>query len=101
MERLNNIHPGEILQEKFLTPLEISAYRLAKETFIPQTRISEIIKGNRKVTRILHYGLRSFLAQALSFGWVYRVTTTWRKFKVKKKTSWKKSTRWKILPLKL
>jgi addiction module HigA family antidote len=50
MEKLNNIHPGEILQEEFLIPLEISAYRLAKETFIPQTRISEIIKGNRRIT---------------------------------------------------
>ncbi|AWV97982.1 HigA family addiction module antitoxin [Arcticibacterium luteifluviistationis] len=50
MKTLNNIHPGEILKEEFLIPLEISAYRLSKETFIPQTRISEIIKGNRRIT---------------------------------------------------
>lgn len=50
MEKLKNIHPGEILSEEFLIPMEISAYRLAKETFIPQTRISEIIKGNRRIT---------------------------------------------------
>ncbi len=50
MERLNNIHPGEILREEFLIPMEISAYRLAKETFLPQTRISEIIKCNRRIT---------------------------------------------------
>ena len=50
MEKLNNIHPGEILVEEFLIPLAITAYRLAKETFIPQTRISEIIKGKRRVT---------------------------------------------------
>jgi len=50
MEKLSNIHPGEILKEEFLIPLEISAYRLSKETFIPQTRISEIIKGNRRIT---------------------------------------------------
>lgn len=50
MEKLKNIHPGEILSEEFLIPLEISAYRLAKETFLPQTRISEIIKGKRRVT---------------------------------------------------
>ncbi|WP_294822760.1 HigA family addiction module antitoxin [uncultured Flavobacterium sp.] len=48
--KLNNIHPGEILKEEFLEPLAISAYRLSKETFIPQTRISEIIKGNRRIT---------------------------------------------------
>lgn len=50
MKKLRNIHPGEILKEEFLEPLSISAYRLAKETFIPQTRISEIIKGNRRIT---------------------------------------------------
>ena len=50
MEKLKNIHPGEILKEEFLEPLEISAYRLSKETFIPQTRVSEIIKGNRRIT---------------------------------------------------
>lgn len=50
MEKLKNIHPGEILNEEFLIPLGISAYRLAKETFIPQTRVSQIIKGNRRIT---------------------------------------------------
>ncbi|MBE9461044.1 HigA family addiction module antitoxin [Dyadobacter subterraneus] len=50
MEKLNNIHPGEILLEEFLNPLGISAYRLAKDTSIPQTRVSEIIKGRRRVT---------------------------------------------------
>jgi antitoxin HigA-1 len=50
MEKLKNIHPGEILLEEFLHPMDISAYRLAKETFIPQTRISQIIKGNRRIT---------------------------------------------------
>ncbi|HYG39069.1 MAG TPA: HigA family addiction module antitoxin [Cytophagales bacterium] len=50
MTTLKNIHPGEILKEEFLEPLGVSAYRLSKETFIPQTRISEIIKGNRRIT---------------------------------------------------
>lgn len=50
MAALRNIHPGEILQEEFLTPLGISAYRLAKEISIPQTRISEILKFNRRIT---------------------------------------------------
>ena len=50
MKRLPNIHPGEILDEEFLKPLNISAYRLAKETKIPQTRISEIIKGRRRIS---------------------------------------------------
>jgi len=50
MRPLKNIHPGEILLEEFLVPLNISAYRLAKDTFLPQTRISEIIKGRRRIT---------------------------------------------------
>ncbi|MBC7424898.1 MAG: HigA family addiction module antidote protein [Bacteroidia bacterium] len=50
MKNLKNIHPGEILLEEFLKPLEISAYRLSKDIFIPQTRVSEIIKGNRRIT---------------------------------------------------
>ncbi len=50
MARLRNIHPGEILEEEFLKPLGISQYRLAKETEIPQTRISEIIKRRRGIT---------------------------------------------------
>ena len=50
MDRLANIHPGEILLEEFLHPLELTAYRLAKDTEIPQTRISQIIKGKRRIT---------------------------------------------------
>ena len=50
MARLRNIHPGEVLEEEFLKPPGISQYRLAKETEIPQTRISEIIKRRRGIT---------------------------------------------------
>jgi antitoxin HigA-1 len=50
MRKLKNIHPGEILHEEFLIPLNITAYRLAKDIAIPQTRISEIMKGNRRIT---------------------------------------------------
>jgi len=50
MERLKNVHPGEILNEEFLVPMNISAYRLSKDTEIPQTRISQIIKGKRRIT---------------------------------------------------
>src|SRR4030065_40865 len=50
MEKLLNIHPGEILLEEFLKPLNISTYKLSKDIVIPQTRTSEIIKGKRSVT---------------------------------------------------
>lgn len=67
MDKLNNIHPGEILIEEFLTPLEISAYRLSKETFIPQTRISEIIKGNRRITADTALRLAKFFGTTPKF----------------------------------
>ena len=50
MKKLKNIHPGEVLKEEFLVPLGISAYKLSKDIGIPQTRTSEIIKGNRRIT---------------------------------------------------
>jgi len=50
MGQLSNIHPGEVLLEEFLKPLKISAYKLAKDLGIPQTRISQIIKGKRRIT---------------------------------------------------
>ena len=67
MEKLNNIHPGEILLEEFLKPMEISAYRLAKETFIPQTRISEIIKGKRRITADTALRLSKFFGTTAKF----------------------------------
>lgn len=50
MERIPSITPGEILLEEFLIPMNITAYRLAKDTNVSATRISQIIKGNRKIT---------------------------------------------------
>ncbi len=50
MERIPNIHPGKILKEEFLEPLNISAYKLSKDTGIPQIRLSQIVKGNRSIT---------------------------------------------------
>ena len=67
MEKLNNIHPGEILLEEFLIPLEISAYKLSKNLKIPQTRISEIIKGNRRITADTALRLSLFFGNSAKF----------------------------------
>ncbi len=50
MEKIKNITPGEILLEEFLKPLKISAYRLSKDTGMPATRVSQILKGKRRIT---------------------------------------------------
>src|SRR5512147_1373815 len=50
MRTLKNIHPGEVLKEEFLEPMGISVYRLSKETALSQTRLSQIIRGERGIS---------------------------------------------------
>lgn len=67
MEQLKNISPGEILLEEFLVPLEISQYRLAKDLDIPQTRVSEIVKGNRRITADTAVRLSAYFGNSAKF----------------------------------
>ena len=67
MKRLNNIHPGEVLLEEFLKPLGISAYRLSKDLKVPQTRVSQIIKGKRKVTADTALRLSKYFGNSAQF----------------------------------
>ena len=67
MARLNNIHPGEILLEEFLKPLSISAYRLSKDIGIPQTRISAILKGRRRITADTALRLSKYFGNSAKF----------------------------------
>ena len=67
MEKLSNIHPGEVLLHEFLKPLKISAYRLSKDLLIPQTRISQIIKGNRRVTADTALRLSKYFGNSAKF----------------------------------
>ena len=48
--KMRPIHPGEILQEEFLVPLDMSANRLAEALRVPSNRISAIVRGKRGVT---------------------------------------------------
>ena len=50
MKQLKGNHPGEFLNNAFLIPLGITAYRLSKVTGMPQTRISAIVHGKRRIT---------------------------------------------------
>jgi antitoxin HigA-1 len=67
MEKLANVHPGEVLNFEFLQPLEITAYRLSKDLKIPQTRISEIIKGNRRITADTALRLSKYFGNSAKF----------------------------------
>ncbi len=67
MEKLANVHPGEVLQEEFLMPLEITAYRLSKDLEIPQTRISEILKGRRRISADTALRLSRYFGNSAKF----------------------------------
>ena len=67
MEKLNNVHPGEVLLEEFLIPMNISAYRLSKDIDIPQTRISQIIKGKRRITADTALRLSAYFGNSAKF----------------------------------
>lgn len=49
-KKIKLIHPGEILLEEFLKPMEISQYRLAQDINVPARRINEIVLGKRAIT---------------------------------------------------
>jgi addiction module HigA family antidote len=65
--------PGEMLQEEFLKPMGITAYRLAKDLGVPLTRISAILGGKRAITA--DTGLRLDRYFGLSEGWWFRLET--------------------------
>jgi antitoxin HigA-1 len=67
MAKLKNIHPGEVLSEEFLVPFNITAYKLAKDIEIPQTRVSEIIKGNRRITADTALRLSKYFGNSAKF----------------------------------
>ena len=67
MDRIPDVTPGEILQEEFLTPMNITAYKLSKDTNMPATRISEILKGRRKITADTALRLSAYFGNSPDF----------------------------------
>lgn len=67
MNKIENITLGEILSEEFLSPLNISAYRLSKDTGMPATRISQIIKGKRRITADTALRLSRYFGNSADF----------------------------------
>ncbi|OQA20877.1 MAG: putative HTH-type transcriptional regulator YbaQ [Actinobacteria bacterium ADurb.Bin346] len=67
MEKIKNITPGEILLEEFIKPLKISAYRLSKDTGMPATRVSQILKGKRRITADTALRLSRYFGNSADF----------------------------------
>lgn len=61
------IHPGEILQEEFLTPLGISQYRLAQDIGVPPMRISKIVRGERGISADTALRLARYFGMSVEF----------------------------------
>ena len=69
MANIKPILPGEILEEEFLIPMGISTYRLAKDINISTTRVSEILKGKRRITIDTALRLSKYFGNSVEF-WV-------------------------------
>jgi len=67
MKKMKPIHPGEILTEEFLLPMEISQYRLAKSINVSPRRINEIVHGTRAITANTALRLAKFFGSSPEF----------------------------------
>jgi addiction module HigA family antidote len=79
MKKLEMATPGEILLEEFLKPYDITMYQLARDTGMPRTRVSEIVKGRRGVTLDTALRLARYFGTSVDF-WInlqvrYEVST--------------------------
>lgn len=66
-KKMSPVHPGEILLEEYLKPLDLSQYRLAKEIHVPPRRINEIVHGKRSVTADTALRLSAFFKTSERF----------------------------------
>lgn len=67
MERLKNVHPGEILKYEFLEPLGITNYRLARALGVKDIAISEIVRGKRGISTIMALKLAKYFRTSPEF----------------------------------
>ena len=81
------IHPGEILFEEFLKPLEITQYRIAKDICVPPRRINEIIHGDRGISADTALQFAKYFGTTPEF-WIN--LQTHYDLLMERKTSWKK-----------
>jgi addiction module HigA family antidote len=66
-ETISPIHPGEILLEEFLKPMELSQNRLAMDIHVPARRINEIVHGKRRITADTALRLGRFFGNSPQF----------------------------------
>ena len=89
------VHPGEVLDEEFLKPLELSQYRLAKDIHVPPRRINEIILKKRGITADTALRLARYFGTTADF-WLNLQTGFEKETALRGKTA---ATLAKIVPL--
>jgi addiction module HigA family antidote len=67
MAKLPNVHPGEVLLEEFLKPMQISQNKIARDIGVPPRRINEIVHGKRAITANTALRLSKYFAVSESF----------------------------------
>ena len=67
MVKLRNVHPGEVLLEEFLKPMQISQNKIARDICVPPRRINEIVHGKRAITADTALRLSKYFAVSESF----------------------------------
>jgi addiction module HigA family antidote len=72
------VHPGEILMEEFLEPMEISQYRLSKDIGVPPRRINEIVHGKRAISPDTALRLSRYFAMSETFCQTSKLTMNWK-----------------------
>lgn len=97
MELKTNIHPGEILKEEFLIPMSISAYRLAKDINVQQTRVGQIIKGDRGITADTAVRFARFFGTTEEFWMNLQRTYDLRKVRIEKKEELDRIKRFEVI----
>ena len=70
-DKLSPIHPGEVLLEEFLKPMELSQNRLAIDIGVDARRINEIVQGKRSVTADTALRLARFFGNESEFDWLF------------------------------
>ena len=61
------MHPGEVLRHEFMEPLGLTAYRVAQDTGMPESRVGAILRGRRSVTAETALHLASYFGTSPEF----------------------------------
>jgi addiction module HigA family antidote len=64
---LPTVHPGEILRDKFLTPMGLSVYNLANAIKVPRSRANDIVRGRRAITTDTALRLERYFGTTAAF----------------------------------